>query len=96
MIDDIKYDNLTKFTKFALFVLFLLFVLLETSFKLKVVKKFTQEALFPNLKKKYFQIYKWIILLLFLLIINRKNGSTQFVLFYFIYQIFNMIDFVYV
>lgn len=62
----------------------LLFMFAETPFKPKIIKKFTDD----------WPIYKWIIL--FLLTIKREDGLTYFILFYFLYQTFYMIDFAFV
>jgi len=65
-------------------MIFLIFMTAETPFKPKVIKNFTDE----------WPIYKWIILFLFT--IRKKNGLIYFILFYFLYQTFYMIDFVFV
>jgi hypothetical protein len=65
-------------------MILLLLMFAETPLKPKTIKNFTDD----------WPIYKWIIL--FLLTIRRKNGLTYFILFYFLYQIFYMVDYAFV
>jgi hypothetical protein len=70
--------------RFDKLMILLLFMFAETPFKPKIIKNFTDD----------FPIYKWIIL--FLITIKRKDGLIYFILFYFLYQLFYMIDSVFI
>jgi hypothetical protein len=73
-----------KDIKFDKLMILLLFMFAETPSKPKIIRNFTDN----------FPIYKWIIL--FLITIKRKDGGIYFGIFYFLYQLFYIVDSIFI